>query len=607
MGPDRQLTSSSFSFAVPDESFDKGKSATFSLQSVSTSWVTLLLMYGGFLLLFLQQAGAPFTIDEAAFPYAASGILESGAPYFYNGETRPNDLGMWHPPLYVYSLALFQFLFGDSVWATRLFGAVAVIAASFVLRALIREIAPEASRRVQYLGTALFLFNPLVLSGALVPDIDGTVAMVTVAAALWVSVVTVTRGLIPQNAVLIAVIWFFLLYTKFVIAALMLPVLLAAPLVGKDRKWTRAAVSLVAVAVGTIVFMATYFVLARVAGFPASAPFDYFLGNFSKGQNGINNIIVNVAARLSPTSGVPYFLTVGLLVSALLGLVLCLVNRNLLCSRRAVVLLGLSSGYLIIAYAVLAGSPYTFPKYWGIVVVPLSALAALLGQNWPIRWPRRASFSRRIGAGALLSLLGAAAIALVVWFADLTTQQLSGGLRDVEYQTVLILGLTLVAWLALIGISIMSIGTDNQMRIPFFKALPICLVAAATISAVTIDLVHRSAGFSTRYYLSEEGLDSTIRELQLVVKPNATLLAPKDVGLQTNRRFFEDALILPMTETDLRETLERIDVDYVVTRNKWDYSEVVFPESFAVIREVYEPTDRQPSPDFVIWQKRDDD
>jgi len=56
-----------------------------------------------------------------------------------------------------------------------------------------------------------------------------------------------------------------------------------------------------------------------------------------------------------------------------------------------------------------------------------------------------------------------------------------------------------------------------------------------------------------------------------------------------------------MEETLLREYLIGSEISLVVTRNRFDYSQDIYPLYFNVLKEIYKPFYGNENIDFIIW------
>jgi 4-amino-4-deoxy-L-arabinose transferase-like glycosyltransferase len=97
-------------------------------------------------LLFFQQSGELYVIDEAEFPLVAKAIADTGRPVYYRGEDLPANVGIWHPPLYAYTLGVWVELFGSSHVAVRSFGFACALIAAALGWLVIRRLFPERHR-----------------------------------------------------------------------------------------------------------------------------------------------------------------------------------------------------------------------------------------------------------------------------------------------------------------------------------------------------------------------------------------------------------------------------------------------------------------------------
>jgi hypothetical protein len=136
----------------------------------------------------------PISLDYSWFLRAGESVAESGVPFVYVG-TRLNEdasttwrlfgdatheLGLWHPPAYVYSLGAVFRLFGNNDLTARLPGIVSIIGTTVVTVLLSRRISRwrngDGVGVASVLAAMLLLLNPLTVQYAvLLPDIDGTI------------------------------------------------------------------------------------------------------------------------------------------------------------------------------------------------------------------------------------------------------------------------------------------------------------------------------------------------------------------------------------------------------------------------------------------------
>ncbi len=129
-----------------------------------------------FLVLAAHQAAKPLHLDNMDFPAVAQATAHSGKPVYYRGEENRLHSGLYHPPLYIYTLAAWFRLFGFGPAQARIFGALcALLQGWLALRILSLLFGGERVRQWSWLFWPLFLLNPYTLQGSAIADIDSTI------------------------------------------------------------------------------------------------------------------------------------------------------------------------------------------------------------------------------------------------------------------------------------------------------------------------------------------------------------------------------------------------------------------------------------------------
>jgi hypothetical protein len=555
---------------------------------------------GLFVILGLQQASQPYVIDEAVFPYVSAAVAETGRPVFYNGLLRPADIGIWHPPGYVYTLASWIVAFGDSHLAVRSFGLATALITAGLVAWIVRLVRPQAPSVLVALAFGLYLFHPLVLQSALVPDIDGTVGVLALAGALAGAVrIAVAERREPWHVPLLATLLFLALWTKLTTPLALIPVFVLALRPGAEgtRGWARDSILAIAAAIGA--FVATWWILAEVTGMSFRYPFEFTLASFQKG--GVGGLSIGgLVSRLLPSSVVWFWTGPLFILLAVIGSLVAFARWRLP-GDRGLRLVALFGAAVFVIYDVIAGSPFGFAKYWIAAVPPMAVLAgtvlidaqeALTSAKW-----RHGEHARRAFL-IVASLGGLALVALVhMYFARPA---------PIEYPpsrpSLAILGMAVLAATSALAILMVALRTPIHIR-HVIGALGIALVAAASVANLGLLLAQRSADYSVRYYYGQTGTERAIADVQALTDPDDAIIAAKDIGLEAGRPFYEDAGLFG-DPAGLASLIDSGDVDLIVTRCTWDYSDVVWPEAFATIREHAIPVIADRGSDYVLWRPR---
>jgi 4-amino-4-deoxy-L-arabinose transferase-like glycosyltransferase len=571
-------------------------------------WGSLAVIVA-FLVISVPQWGQPYVIDEAVFPYVADGIVKNGAPFFYNGEFRPHDLGLWHPPLYDYLLAAQVRIWGMSPFAVRSFGAICVIASFFIATLALRRIAPNLKQYGYVVMAGLFLLNPLVISDALVPDIDGTLGLFVVTLSIWVSTVVAQEAL--SRRMILGLFGFATLAvsTKFTIAAIVAVIIGCSALIATRQRRRKLLWVFITFAAGTAVSLGLLFALGAILKFDAYAPFEYLfgsLGSRAPGRSGIMGIVATLI--VGPGSNVVW-IGPAIILSAVAALVVLLVVKPAAVSRSLAGLLVVSSLLIVVAYSYISGSPFGFPKYTAVVVPGLALATTLiltvLSSAITVKSTRTRTTTWILSIAYVVILVAGTAGIFAISHRIESTHS-----RSVGELLVLAIADFLCVAIATALFAVLLVSTDvrqgmRRLRVPAIIGLLAALVLTPAMIQTSSSVVNLTSPFSTRYYYGERGMSEFLSRAGKIIPRGASIISPKDVGLQLGRPYYEDASLLPLSPSRLRAQLTKLDAPYLVTRSLWDYSESVYPAQFEVLRDFYVPVlSPSATSDFTLWKHK---
>jgi hypothetical protein len=245
----------------------------------------LAVAAGTYLCVVGRYLGRPLRFDETEWPVQAAGILRHGVPKVLYSEDKMLWLspllgyadahyGMWHPPLYQYSLALGTLVLGASDAALRgvslLWFAACLGLAWRILGRVLPRGTPPLLRAVPL---ALLLLTPLVSEGSLHLDIDNT----SLAFALLLFADVFLRD--PQDTswrrcLLLGLILTFALWSKLTSPFLILGAAVAY-LVLDRRLLGGIRLAAVAFVAGLGLFLATYWLYCKLLHYPPRFMFEH--------------------------------------------------------------------------------------------------------------------------------------------------------------------------------------------------------------------------------------------------------------------------------------------------------------------------------------------
>jgi 4-amino-4-deoxy-L-arabinose transferase-like glycosyltransferase len=553
-----------------------------------------------FVLMNLQDLNRPYVIDEAAFPYGAQSILEQGDPYFYNGETRPRDLALWHPPLYIFSLALHMVFWGTSNASVRIFGILCALATVLIASAIFRNTLERQSAQTMatVLFSGIYLFNPLLSESALVPDIDGTIALPILAYGLLLCTYVYKQ---PWSKILIlmtVIFWSLLFATKFTIAILFIPVFLLFVALQPGKRMKNVIVALGSLLAGFLGFILWWKVVSALTSSPFSAPFSYFSSTLASKSGLSSSLRQNLLLALDVDARILFWLGMPLI----LAFFLCMLWLALTSIRHRKIdahfVFGFFGIYSFFAYNVITGVVFTFPKYWVVCALPMCLVVSYAATK--LLWKDLVHLEKIESQKLLIPgfIVIATGIGISYVFARRADSNYGGSINTLIISTAAMVTFLLIS-VALCQ-RVLKIFDGKAKRV-----LSALVITSMTLSVFLLQLgsfaQHRNSEYSTSYYFGEVGLREVIVELRDNMNDKQILLAPKDVGIQSGIPFIEDAFIASLSEDEVRSYLLQNRPEVIVTRKKFDYSEPVYPQYFDAVRSLYAPKNESAWEDFTIW------
>ncbi len=112
-----------------------------------------------------------FSAEESDFINSAKAIFQTGHARYYLSEQQPSELGLWHPPMYIFMLSSL-FNFGISEAIARSINIVFSILTAFLIYLFCTTFLKEKAKLIGLFSSAFFLLNYYVLSSSILIDID---------------------------------------------------------------------------------------------------------------------------------------------------------------------------------------------------------------------------------------------------------------------------------------------------------------------------------------------------------------------------------------------------------------------------------------------------
>jgi hypothetical protein len=507
--------------------------------------------------------GSPMRFDETEWPPQAIGILRHGVPkLLYSEETvryATSNLfygfdahyGMWHPPAYLYSLAVTAKLFGTGTIPMRATSLVwfllSLVVICRIAGLLLGKGAPVLLKAVPI---ALILMTPLLMQGGLYLDIDNTSLCFAILLLLWLYLQD-PDTLSPRRLGLLALAFAFALASKLTTPYMLIASIAVYQLL--RRQPIRAFVQAGVIGVGgSAVFGAAYFAYCGLLRYPALFMFQYsYLGK--------RGLFLHNPGLVESLRSMYWNLTwISLPIALLIGAAVVLRTVAFVRTRRAqpIDLLLIFCVLGLLAYVPWAA---TIGKY---TVPPVAAGAIVAGTELGSRL--MAVQTPDLRTRALLVAGGAAAAAVLLLLIGTPLQFRPPGFGAVEESIVnpphVYLGLKLVAF-ALVLFAAWRLLRGRPRTEVWAVALVAYLLIANPIDVAKLAVV--APGSSPYRAYDEPGFDATVAFLKSTQKhhPIEVILAPKDMGFyfQASHYGLED-----VPRVEIGDISTRPDVRYVV-------------------------------------------
>lgn len=564
----------------------------------------------------------PFIMDEMEFPSVAQAIKETGRPNYYRGETAPHNTGLWHPPLYILSLAGWQALFGSSITSNRAFGLFGaclalVLVGVFALRRWNRAGSGGPAKALALgIGLAVAGSAPLLIQGSILPDIDTQVLPLTITA-FFLLMFELRRSAVSDRTywlVFVAALTF-QFFAKLTTPIMLIPAFFAFELVrafgapeayedGRQpgagtrvrRSWRHLALPPLLVAgcgaAGLVTLVVVWYAVAQLWAVNFALPFIYLT---QSSNNPLNFSSGGVVAEIAASAPIHFAYVVQWIGYPTLAFVLLMMGREFFRPRDGVlarserVAIYVFLVLLTVMYIVLRPAPFGFPKYYP----PLIPLVALLVVDFLSALHRVG----RLGVATIVIALGTIGYLAYVR-GDPTMWH-----KDYVY--------------ALYREWPKTPTIDSWQLVPLGAAMFLCvalwlttgvrfgtLLLLATVAVMLGWQAHVSfrqsrATYATTYHYGEQSLEDVTAYLRATMPEGAVIIAPKDVGYRLQDRWS----YLELT-VDPRRFFDEPGLQYLVMRTDDYYGNSIrnTPEVAAAVQKQF--TLEQTIENFAVMRRR---
>lgn len=532
------------------------------------TWANVIVI-ALFVVLVFSQANKKFALDEVDFPVLAKAISETGKPYHYRGESDPHSLGLWHPPLYAYSLAAFVKVFGFNENTVRAFGMCCTLLSAFLSILIYRELFQtkgSENDRFTPIFLSLFLLHPYTIANTTVPDIDSTVLPNTILVFIYglvrmlgargesVSPLWPIRGTLFLSALFALNLW-----AKLTTPLVLIP---TAFLIFFIKGWSlkrAAAIAIAVAALGGMIFFVTYWLYCDLLTLPFDFTFRFLVFSFTKNSSsggGIPALLTGVISHFAYTKQFVNWLGLSFVFALTLSCGALIFRRGRSESETVLLVLAGLGLFVTLFYLSLTGAfggffKYPYPTFPILVLVVAHyihshlILRQLDGDS--IRFSYRYA-TVKFGHNQIRLFL-IVVVALLVCYYQLTVA------KDIiiyEDRPVAFAFIFLIIGIAA-TFSVLTAKKPDSLLLTYGLSILLVVMVGTQFGISRSQAV---AVYPTKYHYGQIGFDETASYLKERLAPNEPIWSMKDIGHYANGTYIENYSSIFKTAPEITHNLQ---------------------------------------------------
>lgn len=507
-----------------------------------------------FIIFVAVQSDKKFVLDEIDFPIVSHATSETGLPIYYRGQDNPNHIGLYHPPLYIYSLAGFVKIFGFNEISVRFFGLICVLLTVYISVLLIKKLFPLEDRQslISIIFISLFLSHPYTIANTTLPDIDQTILPLTLSLYLFFLVrLVIDQSLKGFNKkfkyrdaiIILSLIFCLNLWAKLTTPLALIPTTFFILLTVSENFFKAIKTTSIIGVLGFGIFLVTYAVFCRYTDLPLSYTFNFLLHSFTKGTAGSYGLIDKILTNISSIKSFSLWLTVPFIFLYFTSLFYLTLKRNKNISEGIALVISYFGLFVSIFYLCLIGPfggffKYPFPVFFTFFI-PISYFFynILFSELKPIKVGYNNSL-------IFIFLL----IFLPVFLCQIFIFKDNAYLTKETVNGFILFGALMTSFIFSILI---------YRRNIFIVRLLICALMAYVFgNLLGISRSQAVAAYPTKYEYGQLGMSETISYLKANVKVDEAIWSMKDIGFYVHNLYYEN--YGDIFSSDLKSKLRRL-------------------------------------------------
>jgi len=526
--------------------------------------VLFILLICSYIVLSIQQIQELFVADEICFVKVAETIATTGMP-IYTGANNNIQFGLWHPPLYANILGASFRLFGVHEWSARVISVIFTLGTFVVVYFLTKAISNN-NNIITLLSCFLFLFNPLVMQGSLLIDIDNSILMFLMMIFIY-TYLKVDRTK-KTNLILLGVLFGITLWAKLPTPPILILGIFIFNSLNKNVK-TGIMESLTIGSIGATLFLLTWLLYCKLLDLPFLYPFIHSFGYLNTGENSLHFLLTHLWGLKNIVFwATPFFI---LLVAIVF---VKRVGRYLQTKQLEALDLLVVIGTLIFFEYLIVGSYQTqdFPRYF----IPMMPVFSIVLANFIGGFGQEFNDNRFLIS---LTFLVLAIYFLFVLGDPLLVDRIIFNTVSI-YEIVMETAQTFLFYMLPLGISYFLFKI-LKVKNAAILAIVISLIACS----ICLNITHSQADYSVGYFHGEKGMDKTIEYLKPRVNPNDSIIARADVAYALSVKNYYS---LPNNPSEFDKLIDNKNIKYVAVNKGGYFTTLKHASVYERIDEVFE-------------------
>ena len=488
----------------------------------------------------IPKLNTDFAVEEEQFVMAAERINSGLGPTMHDGQEY--KVFMSHPPLYIYTLALFIQIFQSSELGGKALSLVCSLLTGIILYLLVKKFKYPDSYAL--LAMFLFFLSPFVIQSGVHVDINGSLLLLFVTLFLYSYTLysyTHTTRYIFCPLILSLILWSKLEGFFLIMVSLFLYHILR-------KRYLRAFLESAYLSfISITLFLLSWCIVSVQINANFARPFLYIFETFMSSSEAVFNLFLFLWAA----KNIIMWISVPLVIGAFVYSIIALKNKE-----NDYLLFIIFTWITFFAFIIFPITQYGFPKY-SITVMPFFILLFT-------SYLKKANIFHMLRKYVYEIIIIAIIFSgVIVWFGDpfimhniFYTKSITLE-RNFDVYLFSNIITTLFLLLPALPFLVLSLSRRYFRKIPIGSVLVLSLFISLVVNSVYLDILQVKANYSTTQGYGRWGIKDAGEYIASITKEGDMVLTDRDVGYYSGRDFYRSYPIASKEKTEIIDTISQ--------------------------------------------------